>query len=257
MNRVTIGLISTALLLISSSAISATELNIARYVPLEESSYVVDGAIVSATEDGYTLSIIEADPNVVGILTTDPGLEFRPNDTNGKYPVVDRGVVDMRVSSANGLIAVGDYIGTSTIAGVGVKANETGSYIAIALEQYSDPNPDAISTIEVQLELSGGKQTIENTIAFTPGSILENLSTAIKTGDPFLLLKYIIAGIILLLSIIFGFLTFGRTLGNGVEALGRNPLASRAISMGIILNGLLTIVIVSIGAFVAYIILII
>ena len=53
-----------------------------------------------------------------------------------------------------------------------------------------------------------------------------------------------------------GFIYFGRIAKAGVEAIGRNPLASRTITSGLVLHILLTIVIVGAGLGIGYLILV-
>ncbi len=50
-------------------------------------------------------------------------------------------------------------------------------------------------------------------------------------------------------------MTFGRTAAKGVEAMGRNPSASKIISLGIIFNVGIVVVIVLAGLSVAFMIL--
>ena len=63
------------------------------------------------------------------------------------------------------------------------------------------------------------------------------------------------AAAVVLASFILAFMTFGRTAAKGVEALGRNPSASRIIHLGIIFNVSIVIVIVLAGLTVAFLIL--
>ena len=64
-------------------------------------------------------------------------------------------------------------------------------------------------------------------------SFLENL------GDPkqfAQVVRYLAAGLVVLLSFTFGFLTFSRSISKGIEAIGRNPLAKSAIQFSIFIN---------------------
>ena len=69
------------------------------------------------------------------------------------------------------------------------------------------------------------------------------------------LFKYIMAAIVVLGSMILGFLTFGRAAAKGVEALGRNPSASRIIHLGIVFNVTIVVAIALAGLVVAFLIL--
>jgi len=57
-------------------------------------------------------------------------------------------------------------------------------------------------------------------------------------------------------SFILGFVYFGRVARSGVEAIGRNPLASRIIQFNMLLHIVMSMVIVLIGLAIAYLILI-
>jgi hypothetical protein len=70
-------------------------------------------------------------------------------------------------------------------------------------------------------------------------------------------LRYLLAFIIAIVSFGLGFLYFGRVIKTGVEAIGRNPLASRTIQATIFVNIVITIVIVGTGLALAALILII
>jgi len=70
-------------------------------------------------------------------------------------------------------------------------------------------------------------------------------------------LRYLLAILVAMTSFILGFVYFGRVAKGGVEAIGRNPLARRAIQIGGALNLVLTLSIMAGGIVLAYVILII
>ena len=72
---------------------------------------------------------------------------------------------------------------------------------------------------------------------------------------PLTSLRYILAALIALVSFFIGFSSFGKISTNSIEALGRNPLASRIIKSAIFLNFVFTIGIMGVGLVVAYLIL--
>ena len=72
---------------------------------------------------------------------------------------------------------------------------------------------------------------------------------------PSAIFKYIVAAAVVLGSLVLGFMSFGRTAAKGVEALGRNPAASKIIHLGIIFNVAIVAVIGLIGLTVAFLIL--
>jgi F0F1-type ATP synthase membrane subunit c/vacuolar-type H+-ATPase subunit K len=54
--------------------------------------------------------------------------------------------------------------------------------------------------------------------------------------------RFIAAGLVVLLSFTFGFLTFSRSIAKSVEALGRNPLAKSTIQLSMVINIILLVV---------------
>ncbi|HRN96392.1 MAG TPA: hypothetical protein PLD54_03025, partial [Candidatus Levybacteria bacterium] len=72
------------------------------------------------------------------------------------------------------------------------------------------------------------------------------------TEEPTTVFKYFLAGLIMVLAFVIGFFSFGRIANTGIEALGRNPLASRMIQLGIMLNVLITVAIIASGLVMAY-----
>jgi len=109
------------------------------------------------------LSKTPNDKNVIGIVTTNPGIVMDENLVDLNWNAASRnspdrpavalsGRVPVKVSTKNGNIGVGDPITTSDIAGVGVKATKAGNIVAKALEPFKcDPilNEDGTET-EVQ-----------------------------------------------------------------------------------------------------------
>jgi hypothetical protein len=82
-----------------------------------------------------------------------------------------------------------------------------------------------------------------------------NLTAVATTEEPTVVFKYFLAGMILLLSFVIGFFSFGRIANTGIEALGRNPLAAKIIQLGIMLNVLITVAIIGSGLVMAYFVL--
>src|SRR5206468_32529 len=136
--------------------------------------------------------------------------------------------------------------------GVAVKAVKSGYVLGNALEDDSNPDPKKIDKIAVELNL----HYFNNKPTF-PGSLTDIFKLALlPTKDsPNAIFKYIVAAIVVLGSFVLAFLTFSRTAAKGVEALGRNPAASKIIHLGIIFNVAIVIVIVLAGMTVAFLIL--
>lgn len=221
-------------------------------VPITEKG-LKDGDIITLSKDGYKRATVAYDSAIFGVVSLNPSLylqdEGRPNDT----PVVTSGKVAVRVSTINGAIKVGDFITSSTIPGVGQKATDNGTVIGVSEENYSEKDPKKIGTVYV---------TLSPRFAQLTNNITRNISTAFSTGlnsafqTPLGALRYIAAAFIALISFFFGFRFFAHTSRNGVEAIGRNPLASKVILLSVGINTLITIVIMLLGVALGYLILV-
>lgn len=88
----------------------------------------VQGDIVSLTDAGISQvakSRTPYDGRAIGIISTKPGIVMGEADGVGKPVIVGlAGRVPVKVSTKNGDIKPGDYITTSDIPGVGMKATE-------------------------------------------------------------------------------------------------------------------------------------
>ncbi len=232
-------------------------IGIANYFPVKGDN-LIDGSIISFTENGYTKSVIPYDPQVVGILSSEPAvvLEVAPataEPDDELFPIVSSGSVRVRVSNINGDIARGDAITTSEIEGVGMKANQAGYVIGQALDDFSADDEGDIGIINISLNLH---YSYSNANVGRSLKDILNLSVLATYESPSVVFRYMVAGFSVLTSIVLGFFSFGRIAKTGVEALGRNPLAHRMIQFGIFLNVLITIAIIGAGLAIGYLVLI-
>ena len=212
-----------------------------------------DGSIIISTPKGFALSSITYDTNMYGVLTQDPAVYLQNQSDDTLKPVTSSGKVYVLVSSINGNIKKNDFITTSTIAGVGQKATRNGMVLGTALEDYSNSNQKITDKILVAVN-----PHFNASFADTKTNVLEVLRNA---SDPTTLtqatsLRYVVAAGIVLASFAIGFVYFGRVTSSGVEALGRNPLASRTIQLSLVFNLVLMIVIILVGLGIGYMILI-
>lgn len=232
-----------------TSAADITSVGIANYLPIQ-AERVEDGNIVVVTQDGYFLSKVPYDSQAIGVVSTKPAISLKTTSEKGTYPVVNFGNVTVKVSGTNGNIKRGDAIATSSLPGVGMKATQTGYVVGDALLDVTFANKNDVKTIPMALNIHFYQSDTQ-----ANNSILDLLSMGRVAGyqQPFRVLQYIIAGIIVIASFLFGFLIFGKTISTGIEALGRNPLAGRMIQLSIIFNVVLIIIIIMSGITLSYI----
>lgn len=228
-----------------------TSFGVAYYVPIKDKG-AKDGDVISFTKDGYKLSTVEYDPLVVGVVAQNPAVSFNVEGNDGESPIISKGNAYVNVSTVNGQIKKGDTLTASSIPGVAMKASLSGYVLGQAAEDYAASDPKQIGKIQVSLNVHF--VTLQER---KPNNLLDvfNLTALATYEQPTVVFRYFLAGFIVVLSFVFGFISFGRVASRGIEALGRNPLAGKVIQFGIFLNVLITIAIIVAGLAIAYIIL--
>lgn len=218
--------------------------SIARYVQVRDES-VPTGSVVSQDQDGsYRLTKRAYDAQVRGVVVSDPAIYVKSDNPNKKYAIIGSGETVVRVNSSEGDIRKGDLLRSSTMPGVLVRAAKSGFVVGVAMEAYSAKDQKSVGVIRATLDIHYAPSVSSIGSALTD---IFSLSALATYEQPLIVFKYVIAAIITLSSFIFGFLYFGRIAGRGVEALGRNPLASRSIQFGIVMNVLITFAIIGVG----------
>lgn len=227
-------------------------LGVARMIETDEKD-VVDGTVLSAGDgSGAVRTTIPYDSQILGVVSSDAAIILNSTNSDNGVPVISTGTVYVLVSSIEGNIKKGDLITSSTVPGVAAKATKEGYVLGSALEDYTNDDPKEISQIAISLDLHyfNAKPTFPGTLS----DIFKLILTPTKEG-PSALFKYIMAALVALGSMILGFLSFGRAAAKGVEALGRNPAASRIIHLGIVFNVAIVVAIAAAGLGVAFLIL--
>ena len=192
-----------------------------------------EGDILVTTDKGMVRAFKSFDNKIFGVVSETPIVVFKSADSKGK-PVVRSGVAEVNVTTLNGPIKYGDYITSSTTPGKGQKASESGYVIGVALAEFTGTGEGKIP-VAVRIEYAEltNPRFAGRVFSFVGASFLENIKDPKQFGQ---VVRYIAAGLIVLLSFTFGFLTFSRTIAKSVEALGRNPLARSAIQLSIAMN---------------------
>ncbi len=209
-----------------------------------------DGDILIITpEQGIGRTNIPYDIHLFGVLQNQPLVVFRRIDKTGQ-PIVRSGQAEVNVTTINGTIKAGDFITSSEIPGFGMKSTISGHVIGVATADF---NPSASSgqgeTISYKdKQIVKGKVTValkieyaDLTTARSANRLFQYIGAAFfkNVQDPQgfgLIVKYGLAGLIIILSVIFGFIIISRSIPKAIEAIGRNPLAKRSIILSIALN---------------------
>jgi len=187
------------------------------------------GDIVSQTQEGIFRSRIPYDKNMIGVVGENPILVFgKPTTTT--LPVVTFGETLVRVSNINGEIKRGDFITSSEKPGVGQKATRDGYVLGRALEDFNQEEGLIKVSINVQYQYLSPP-------AISASGILSKFWELLGKPENFpQILKYLSATILGIGSFFVGFFFFVNSLREGLEAIGRNPLARKSIQIGMIIN---------------------
>jgi len=213
-----------------------------------------DGDIICSYEKGNQRCNKEYDTSIYGVISENPAAAIEDKEIGNAKLVISSGIAKVKVSSINGNIAEGDFVTTSKIAGVGMKAVRNGYVLGKALEAYQSADTNAVGKIQVLVNIHPS-----SALSGSRGNLLQFIreGLAVPIFSPVESLRYLLAVAIILISFTLGMVYFGRASRAGIEAIGRNPLAKRVIQLTVFLNITLTIVIVLVGLGLAYLILII
>lgn len=247
-------LASGSSLVFLAGSISAQVDSLGVAIPLSIDQKVVGGDVLCSYDGGISLCNEIYDPAIYGVVTDDPSIALESTDLSDAPLVVSQGDVVVKVSSSNGAISAGDLVTTSEIPGIAQKATVNGFVLGTALESYESPDPAAVGEILVSINIHPTSSFVGSR-----SNLVSNIRQAISAPivAPLDSFRYLLAFLIALISFALGFIYFGRVVRTGVEATGRNPLASRTIQTMVIVNILVTIVIVVTGLAIALLILVI
>ncbi|MFZ5425327.1 MAG: hypothetical protein ACOZAO_06040 [Patescibacteria group bacterium] len=215
---------------------------------------VSHGDLISFSNGTYYLSDKPFDEYMYGVVTETPAVYFNDLALENPIQVVSSGEAEVRVSNINGNINEGDFVTSSSVAGTAQRADKSGQILGVALESFTAEEPDSQGTILVLVDIRANFINSDNVQV----NLIETLRSGVQAPflTPVASLRYILAALVVAGSFVVGFASFGKTSGSGVEALGRNPLAKKSIQITILFNFILTGVIMLIGLFLAYLILI-
>ncbi|MBI3633294.1 MAG: hypothetical protein HY226_03315 [Candidatus Vogelbacteria bacterium] len=140
--------------------VSASGADLAELYPTSDPS-IVPGDVVSIDSTllgGVKKSAGVNDSGVIGVVSIQPGLLLSDNTVNEPLavPVALSGRVPVKVSTENGDINAGDYLTSSSIAGVAMKANGTGKVLGQALTSYQNDGVGTVIVFIKNFDLGGG-----------------------------------------------------------------------------------------------------
>lgn len=149
---------------------------------------ISEGMLVSLTQAGMSQvqkSEIPYDMNVLGVVSTKPGLVIGEADGDEKPIIVGlAGRVPVKVTNQNGAIQAGDYITTSSIPGIGMKATEPGQVVGKALTGLPEDVEEGEIIVFIQNSYFDGLYTSMNSTADYGQELISNDSrTVLENGS--------------------------------------------------------------------------
>jgi hypothetical protein len=193
------------------------------------------GDILTVGGDGLRRSTAAYDNKVYGVIVDAPIISVDAK-TDKTKAVVTAGNAKVRVSNSNGNIALGDFITSSTVAGVGQKATESGYVLGKALDKFEGGNENLIAVLVERGYAQIGALKNNGPSGFF-GSLVSDVSR----------LRASLAALVAVLVLAGGVLAFVRVVNSGVVAIGRNPLARSTIIRGMLISGTVVVLIMAAG----------
>lgn len=215
----------------------------------------VDGDILVLGKDGLVRATTPYDSNIFGVLALEPAVVLRSSQEERK-PVIRTGTALVNVTLENGEIRANDYITSSETPGKGQKATRSGYVLGVALESLSSAQATSGAKVPVALRVEyaeiSNARTLARLLDYLGASFLTNVKDPGKLSQ---IVRFLFAGLVLLVSFGFAFAAFYRSLTRAIEAIGRNPLARASIIFSLILNIGLILLIITVGLAAAVVIL--
>jgi hypothetical protein len=219
-------------------------------------------------------SVVPADLNnttrLFGVVVAPSSSSISLSGGTGQVQVATSGSAQVLVATTGGGIHVGDYISVSPIAGVGQKVGDsstrvigtaqadfTGSGEGATKRTVEDGSGNkkevAIGQIPVVISVSSYTAT-DGKQSYVIPNWLQSFSNTLagKAVSP---VRIIIAGLILLVSIISVSVLLYSAVRNSIISIGRNPLARAGVLRSILVIGLIALVIMGISAAAMYLVL--
>ncbi len=252
-----VGLVCLFLILLGSSSsqlqVRAQDLGFAQPYPVEGEN-LQGGHIVSFSQGSYHLSTESYDKSMFGVVSDAPVVEILTENPPGTIPVITNGVTHVLVSTKNGPIKTGDIITSSDIPGIGMKSDKSGFILGMAQSDYTESDPQKYGQISVAIAIKFAfvEDSPESEKIGSRLLDLVKLSTLAAYESPLDTLRYVLASGIVIATLVVTFFTTGKAVRHAIEATGRNPLASKTIMSGMIVNVLLSLAITASGLIAAY-----
>ncbi|MGE5041732.1 MAG: beta strand repeat-containing protein [Candidatus Levyibacteriota bacterium] len=166
------------------AAFNATGADYAEYFPSTDSSITAGEVVTADSNDPATASIKRSasayDNKILGVISSNPafiGNAHSESDPNAKL-VSLQGQVSTSVNNENGIIHKGDYLTTSSTAGVAMKASKPGLMVGRALEDFTGTT-GTISVL-VSVAFADPNDALSHMILDNSGSLVSDTSLKVN-----------------------------------------------------------------------------
>lgn len=197
----------------------------------------------------------------VGVITTVDDNLVNLSDNTTEVLVSTEGKVSVFVSDIGGNIGQGDYLSVSPLKGVLMKSRPGNKTVAVALQNFDNAQKE-----EKTISTNDGSQTVN--IGLISAELNENVASAQDENKQFLVVAgesltgkavnqfQVIAALVIfaIILIVEGSIIYG-AIHSSVSALGRNPLAKKAVFKQLLQVSWLALVIIVVGFGAIYLIL--
>lgn len=135
----------------------------------------------STLQTGMKKSQVAYDKSVLGIISTRPGLVIGSVEKEGvaALPIALSGRVPVKVSTQNGKIVAGDYLTTSSIPGVAMKATKSGAIIGTAMTSFEGEGIGKILAFVKNGSANGIEESEEET-SISSENVLDEVTAQIN-----------------------------------------------------------------------------
>lgn len=211
-----------AFLLLVSVA-SANTIQVAPTVTLVDGSSASEGSVVVSRADAgvYELSQTVGEDSVFGVVHTKPAMVFSTGAD--EVPVITEGIALVQVTAANGPIARGDLLVTSSSTGVAMRAGPSDDLVfAVALEGFAEDADGVTGLIQADVGVDHAQAVLAAQREF-------DVSESADETEPFSFVRAGVAIVLIVGALFFVLYSFRSAIGQGVVSVGRNPKARSSI----------------------------
>jgi len=180
--------------------------------------------------------------NVLGVVVNQNDSPITVSDDLNRIFVASTGNFDVLVSTQNGAVSANSYIALSSVAGIGMKANNQQSTVVGRAMGNFDGKSGSLATItvkdtdnkekqiqigRVKVEINIGRNPLAKGTENTPAFLSQTGQTL--AGKPVSAVRLYLGAIVFLVGLLAAFSILYAGIRSSIIAIGRNPLGRRSI----------------------------